>query len=103
MRRVHAGPHKQHNVLMPRLSIVHHLLLEELQVLLVVSVNLQQANGHLSVPPASAHLPPSAFADELSEFQLLEGDVPLLQVNTGLAGLTAYVVLPVASGAGQVV
>lgn len=93
---------------MPRLPVVHHLLLEELQVLLVVPVHLQQADGHLAVPAALVHLPPAALsahrvrhasfprappphaahlADELPQLQLLVGDVPLLQVDAGLAGL----------------
>ncbi len=37
----HAGTHEQDNVLVPGLPVVHHLLLEELQVILVVAINLQ--------------------------------------------------------------
>lgn len=57
--RSHAGTHEQDNVLMPGLPVVHHLLLKELQVILVIAVDLQQANGHLTMPAAFMHLPPA--------------------------------------------
>lgn len=38
--RSHAGAHKQYDVLVSGLSVVHHLLLEEFQVVLVVAINL---------------------------------------------------------------
>lgn len=114
VRRHHAGTHEQDDVLVPRLSVVHHLLLEELQVVLVVAVNFQQADRHLAVPAALVHLPPATLrgggrlsqcqtlflttgsslhldahlADELAQLQLLVGDVPLLQVDAGLADVT---------------
>lgn len=103
MGRVHAGSHEQHHILVARLSVVHHLLLEELQMVLVVAVDLQQPDGHLPVPAAFVHLAPAAFADQLPQLQLLEGDVPLLEVDTGLAGLARDRPLPVAPGAGEVV
>ena len=59
--RGHAGAHEQHYVLVARLPVVHHLLLEELQVVLVVAVHLQQADGHLAVPAALVDLPPAAL------------------------------------------
>lgn len=61
VRRRHAGPHEQNNVLMSGLPVVHHLLLKELQVILVVAVNLQQTNGDLAVPAAFMHLPPTTL------------------------------------------
>lgn len=39
--RSHAGAHEQDDILVPGLPVVHHLLLEELQVILVVTINLQ--------------------------------------------------------------
>lgn len=36
----HAGAHKEDDILMSGLPVVHHLLLEELQVILVVAINL---------------------------------------------------------------
>ncbi|TNN86803.1 hypothetical protein EYF80_002986 [Liparis tanakae] len=90
---------------------VHHLLFEELQVVLVVAVDLQEPDGDLAVPPPLMHSAPAALRphrhkpsaacrlvgtrrvccgrlsahlpDELPEVQLLEGDVPLLQVDAG--------------------
>lgn len=59
--RSHAGTHEQHHILVPGLSVVHHLLLEEFQVVLVVAVDLQQADGDLAVPAALVHLPPAAL------------------------------------------
>lgn len=118
MWRRHAGAHEQDNVLMPGLPVVHHLLLKELEVILVVAVHLQQADGHLPVPAAFMHLPPATLgghnirrvkfsfhyfvvftprfslyhclhlADELPQLQLLVGYVPLLQVHTSLADLS---------------
>lgn len=57
----HAGAHEQDNVLVPGLPVVHHLLLKELQVILVVAVNLQQANGHFTMPATLVHLPPATL------------------------------------------
>lgn len=61
VRRSHAGAHEQDDVLVPGLPVVHHLLLEELQVILVVAVDLQQADGHLAVPATLMHLPPATL------------------------------------------
>lgn len=105
MRRGHASSHEEDDVLVARLSVVHHLLLEELQVVLVVSVDLQESDGHLSVPAAAMDPTPATLPDELAEIQLLEGNVPLLQVDAGLTGLTRDGTFPVGSSsrAGQVV
>ena len=46
---------------MSGLSVVHHLLLEQLQVVLVVPVDLQQADRHLSVPAALVDPAPAAL------------------------------------------
>ncbi len=61
MGRSHAGTHEQDNVLMPGLPVVHHLLLKELQVIWVGPVNLQEANGNLTVPATLVYLPPSTL------------------------------------------
>lgn len=88
---------------MPRLPVVHHLFLEELQVVLVVAVHLQQANGHLAMPAAAVHPAPAALPDGLTQLYLLEGDVPLLQVHAGLAGLARDGAPPGPARAWQVV
>lgn len=85
--RAHAGPHEQHHVLVPRLPVGHHLPLEGLQLVLVVPLDVDEAYGHLAVPATMEHLAEAAFADQLSDLQLLEGDVPLLEEDAGLAGL----------------
>lgn len=103
VRRVHAGPHEEHHVLVPRLPVVHHLLFEQLQVVLVVAIHLQQADGHLAVPAAAVHPAPAALPDGLAQLHLLEGDVPLLQVHAGLAGLARDGALPGPAGARQVI
>lgn len=59
--RSHAGAHEEDHVLVPGLPVVHHFLLEELQVVLVVAVDLQQADGDLAVPPALVHPTPAAL------------------------------------------
>lgn len=65
MGRGHAGTHEQDHVLMSGLSVVHHLLLEQLQVLLVVTINFQQADGHLAVPATLVHLPPATLHEQM--------------------------------------
>lgn len=87
MWRAHAGAHEQYHVLMPRLPVGHHLPLEGLELLLVVPLDVDQPDGHLAMPAAVVHLPEAALPDELADFQLLEGDVPLLEEDAGLAGL----------------
>lgn len=59
--RSHAGAHEEDHVLMPGLPVVHHFLLEELQMVLVVPIDLQQADGDLAVPPALVHPTPAAL------------------------------------------
>lgn len=58
----HAGAHEEDHVLVPGLPVVHHFLLEELQVVLVVPVNLEQTDGDLPVPPTLVHPTPAALA-----------------------------------------
>lgn len=60
----HAGAHEKDNIFVPGLPVVHHLLLEELQVILVVAVNLQKANGHLAMPATLVHLPPATLESQ---------------------------------------
>ena len=57
----HAGAHEKDNVLMPGLPVVHHLLLEQLQVILVVAVNFHETNSHFTMPPPLMHLPPTTL------------------------------------------
>lgn len=89
--RAHARSHEEHHVLVPRLPVRHHLPLEGLQLVLVVPLDVDEADGHLAVPAAVKHLPEAALADELADLQLLEGDVPLLEEDAGLAGLAGEV------------
>lgn len=91
MRRAHAGSHEEHHVLVPGLPVRHHLPLEGLELVLVVPLDVDEADGHLPVPAAVEDLPKAALADELSDLELLEGDVPLLQEDAGLAGLAREV------------
>lgn len=91
MGRAHAGSHEEHHVLMPRLSIRHHLPLESLQLVLIVPLDVNEADGHLPVPAAMEDLPKAALANELTNLQLLKGDVPLLQEDAGLAGFAGEV------------
>lgn len=124
----HAGSHEEHHILMSRLSVVHHLLLKEFQMILVVSVDLQQPYGYLPMPPALVNSAPATLSGskitfsklthvganvrmlnlhlsyELSKVQLLKGDVPLLKVDAGLRAFAGDGSLPhVALRAGQVV
>lgn len=57
----HAGPHEEDHILVPGLSVVHHFLFEELQVVLIVPVDLEESDGHLAVPPALVHFAPAAL------------------------------------------
>lgn len=115
---------------MSGLSVVHHLLFKELQMILIVAVDLEKPNGYLAVPPPLVYLPPAALrykirkkvfrknkyfsnfitrgvshlSDKFSEIQLLKRNVPLLQVDAGLTGLAGDGALPlVPPRAGQVV
>lgn len=67
VRRGHARSHKQDDVVVSGLSVVHHLLLEQFQVILVVPVHFHQTDGHLSVPPAPVHLTPAALDAQTQE------------------------------------
>lgn len=87
----HTRPHKQHHVLMAGVTVGHHLAFERLQLVLVVALDVDQADGDLSVPPSVVNFPEATFADHLPDLQLLEGDVPLLQEDARLAGLAREV------------
>ena len=89
--RAHAGSHEEHHVLVPGLPVRHHLPLEGLQLVLVVPLDVDEADGHLPVPAPMKDLPEAALADELANLKLLEGDVPLLEEDAGLAGLAGEV------------
>lgn len=64
----HAGPHEQHHVLVTSVAVSHHLTLESLELVLVVSLDVDQANGHLSVPTPVENLPEASLTDHLSDF-----------------------------------
>lgn len=87
VRRTHAGPHEQHHVLVPSVAVGHHLTLEGLELILIVALDVNEADGHLAVPAAVEHLAEAAFPDHLAHLQLLQWDVPFLQKDAGLAGL----------------
>lgn len=72
---------------MPRLSVGHHFPLEGLQLVFVVPLNVNEADGHLTMPTSMEHLAKAPFAYQFSNLQLLKGDVPLLEKDAGLAGL----------------
>ena len=72
--RGHAGAHEEHHVLVARLPVVHHLLLEELQVVLVVPVHLQQADGHLAVPAPLVDFPPAALGRHRARLRTSRSD-----------------------------
>lgn len=91
MWRAHTRPHEQHDILMTRVPVGHHLALEGLQLVLVVALDVNQANGHLAVPAAVENFAEAALPDHLPNLQLLERDVPLLQEDAGLAGLAREV------------
>lgn len=89
--RAHAGSHEEHHVLVPGLPVRHHLSLEGLQLVFVVPLDVDEADGHLPVPAPVKDLPEAALADELADLELLEGDVPFLEEDAGLAGLAGEV------------
>lgn len=89
--RAHAGAHEQHHVLVASVAVGHHLALEGLELVLVVALNVDQADGHLAVPASVEHFAEAALSDNLADLQLLEGDVPLLQEDAGLACLAGKV------------
>lgn len=76
---------------MARVAVGHDLALEGFKLVLVVPLDVDQADGDLAVPPSVVNSSEAAFADHLSDLQLLEGDVPLLQEDAGLAGLAREV------------
>lgn len=94
VRRRHAGAHEQDDVLMPGLPVVHHLLLKELEVILVVAVHLQQANGHLAVPAAFMHLPPATL--DVHNIRCVQCLYVLLLLHQNLACITVFT-LPMSS------
>lgn len=57
----HTSPHEEDHILMPGLPVVHHFLLEELQMILVVPINLQKSDSYLAVPPTLVHFAPAAL------------------------------------------
>lgn len=87
----HAGAHEQHHVLVAGVAVGHHLALEGLELVLVVTLDVDQADGDLAVPAPVENLAEAPLADHLADLQLLEGDVPLLQEDAGLAGLAREV------------
>jgi len=89
--RAHASSHEEHHILVPGLPVRHHLPLEGLQLVLIVPLNVDEADGHLPVPAPVKDLPEAALANELADLKLLEGDVPLLEEDAGLAGLAGEV------------
>lgn len=89
--RAHAGPHEQHHVLVASVAVRHHLTLEGLELVLVVALDVDQADGHLAVPASVEHFAEAPLADHFSDLQLLERDVPLLQEDAGLARLAREV------------
>lgn len=46
---------------MPGLSVVHHLLFKELQMVLIVPINLKKSDGHFAMPPTFMHLSPATL------------------------------------------
>lgn len=66
----HAGSHKEDHILMPGLSVVHHLLFKELQVVLIVPIDLKKPDGHLAVPPALVHFSPAALDKQNTNCQI---------------------------------
>lgn len=83
----HARPHKQHHILMTGVAVRHHLTLEGLELVLIVALDVNQADGHLAVPASVENLTEASLADHLANLQLLEWYVPLPQEDAGLAGL----------------
>lgn len=91
MWRAHARPHEQHYILMARVPVGHHLTLEGLQLVLVVPLDVNQANGHLAVPATVENFAEAPLPDHLPDHQLFQRDVPLLQEDAGLAGFAGEV------------
>lgn len=91
VRRAHAGAHEQHHVLVAGVAVGHDLPLEGLELVLVVALDVDQADGHLAVPASVENFAKAPLADHLADLQLLDGDVPLLQEDAGLAGLAREV------------
>lgn len=83
----HAGPHKQHHILMASVTVGHHLTLKSLELVLIVALDVDQADGHLTVPASVENFAEASLTDHLPDLQLLKRDVPLLQEDAGLAGL----------------
>lgn len=72
---------------MSGVPVRHHLSFKGFQLFFIVSFDVNEAYGHFSMPASMVDLSKPAFADQLSDLQLLHGNVPLLQEDAGLAGL----------------
>lgn len=87
----HAGPHEQHHILVAGVAVGHHFTLEGLQLVLIVALDVDQADGHLPVPAPMENFAKASLTDHLPDLQLLKRDVPLLQKDARLAGLAREV------------
>lgn len=87
----HAGTHEEHHILVARVPVRHHLSLERLELILVVSLDVNEADGHLAVPAAVVNLAEAALPDQFAYLQLLQRDVPFLQEDACLARLAREV------------
>lgn len=87
----HTRPHEQHYILMTGVPVGHHLAFEGLQLVLVVALDVNQANGHLAMPTTVENFAEAPLPDHLPDLQLLKRDVPLLQEDAGLAGFAREV------------
>jgi len=65
----HAGSHEEDHILMSGLSVVHHLLFKELQMVLIVPIDLKKSDGNLSVPPTLVDFTPAALDKQNPEAQ----------------------------------
>lgn len=66
MGRAHARAHKQNHILMPSLPVGHHFPLESLQLVLIIPLNVDEADGHLAMPAAVKHLAKTAIANQFT-------------------------------------
>lgn len=73
-RRFHTRPHKQNQVIVPRLSEYGHFHLELFQSGVIFDV--QMFDGHVTVPIAPINGPEPTGAHFFEQFQLVERDVP---------------------------
>lgn len=70
----HAGPHEEDHILVPGLSVVHHLLFEELQMVLIVPVDLKKSDSYLAMPPTLMHSAPAALREQTPSAKVPEYD-----------------------------